>query len=290
MASLNITKSILSISSPGTFLTPNDSAAAKQLSQKCNDFAAELVSRRPAQFGFWASLPLPDIEASLEEIKHALDDLKADGITLHTNHHGVYLGDKALEPVFNELNRRKAKVFIHPTTPCVQACDGHGTSKAAPLSQYPNPMFEFLFDTARAVINLFVSGTLARFPDITFIIPHAGGALPPLIERITAFTSAFPWSQDLKISTESVKETFARQFYFDLAGMPFPDQVQGLLRFVDERRLLYGSDFPFTPAPVVGMLAKRMEGEGGKIWSKDQVGQVMSGNARRLLGNESSRL
>jgi 6-methylsalicylate decarboxylase len=223
MAQLNITKSILSISSPGTFLIPNDSAAARKLSRECNDFAAELISRRPKQFGFWASLPLPDIDGSLEEIAYALDELKADGVTLHTNSHGIYLGDKTFDPIFNELNRRKANVFIHPTTPCIN----HGQTPAAPLPQYPSPMCEFLFDTARIVINLFISGTIARCPDITFIIPHAGGTLPPLIERFTAFTSIIPSAQELKLSSEVVKETFGKQFYFDLAGMPFPDQIHG---------------------------------------------------------------
>jgi predicted TIM-barrel fold metal-dependent hydrolase len=214
MAQLDITKSILSISSPGIFLIPNVSAAARKLSRECNDFAAELISRRPKQFGFWASLPLPDINGSLEEIAYALYELKVDGVTLHTNFHGIYLGDTAFDPIFNELNRRKAKIFIHPTTPCIR----HGPTPAAPLPQYPSPMCEFLFDTARTVINFFISGTIARCLNITFIISHAGGALPPLIERFTAFTSILPSAQELKLSSEVVKETFGKQFYFDLAA------------------------------------------------------------------------
>jgi len=99
-----------------------------------------------------------------------------------------------------------------------------------------------------------------------------------------------PEFRELKISTDIVKETFARQFYFDLAGMPFPDQVHGLLRFVDETRLLYGSDFPFTPASMVEMFAKKIEEEGGKIWTKEQAREVIRGNARRLLGTGSSEL
>jgi predicted TIM-barrel fold metal-dependent hydrolase len=294
MANLGITRSILSISSPGTFLTHEDTVAARKLARECNDFAAELVSRRPSQFGFWASLPLPDVGGSLEEIAYAFDELHADGITLSTNFHGTYLGDKKFDPIFEELNGRKAKVFIHPTTPCRAACQNRGPILAATLPQFPSPMFEFFFDTARAVINLFVSGTIARCPDITFIIPHAGGALPPLIERMTAFSTLLPSARELSLSSDVVKETFGKQFYFDLAGMPFPDQIHGLLRYVDSRRLLYGSDFPFTPGAVVGMLARRMEGESGKIWTKEEVSGVLMGNAGRMLAsseeNEKHRL
>jgi predicted TIM-barrel fold metal-dependent hydrolase len=287
MADLNITKSVLSISSPGTFLIHDDPDAARKLTRECNDFAAQLVSRRPSQFGFWASLPLPDIAGSMTEIAYAFDELHADGVTVHTNHHGIYLGDRSFDTIFDELNRRKAKIFIHPTTPCMAACQNHGPIPAAPLQQFPSPMIEFMFDTARAVINLFVSGTIARCPDITFIIPHAGGAMPPIIERFTVFLSVVPSAQALKITSDVVKETFRRQFYFDLAGMPFPDQVHGLLRYVDPSKLLYGSDFPFTPAVAVGMLAQRMERESGKIWTKEEISGVLRTNAEMMLGLQS---
>lgn len=287
MAELNITKSILSISSPGTFLVHDNPEAARKLTRECNDFAASLVSRHPNSFGFWASLPLPDVASSTAEIAHAFVDLNANGVIMLTHHQGVYLGDKRFDPIFDELNQRKAKVFIHPTTPCKAACGNHGPTAAVPLAQYPSPMFEFLFDTARAVINLFVSGTVARCPDITFVIPHAGGALPPLIERFTAFSTVFPSAQSLKLSSDTVKETFRKQFYFDLAGTPFPDQIHGLLRYVDTSRLLYGSDYPWTPGAVVGLLVKRMEGESKDIWTEEEIGAVLRTNAERMLGVKS---
>ena len=80
-----------------------------------------------------------------------------------------------------------------------------------------------------------------------------------------------------------MKETFWKQFYFDLAGMPFPDQIHGLLRFVDSSRLLYGSDFPFTPTGVVGMLAEKMEGASEKIWTKEEISGALRRNAEKML-------
>jgi predicted TIM-barrel fold metal-dependent hydrolase len=286
MQKLNITKSILSISSPGTHLIHGDHKAARELTRSCNDYMSDLVSQYPSKLGFWASVPLPNVEGSLEEIAHAFNTLHADGIALETNHHGVYLGDPKFASIFEELNKRHAKVFIHPTTPCViRGTHNHAETVAAtPLTQFPNPVFEFLFDTARAIINLFASGTVSRCPNITFIIPHAGGALLPLIERFTSFGRIF--SADQSLSTQAIKDTFARQFYFDLAGFPFPDQIRELLLYVKSDRLLYGSDYPFTPERAVQGLADVMTKEMQKIWEDEKEREmILSGNARRLLSS-----
>lgn len=295
MSSVSITKSIISISSPGVSPDPGDGALTVRLARQCNDFAADLKRTHPDKFGFWASIPLPNVAASLDEMAHALDELDADGIGLLTNYHGHYLGSKDFEPVFAELNRRKATVFVHPTTPCIAAHKPEGTAdgdpparpiNAAPLAaQYPSPMFEFLFDTTRAVLNLFLSGTMARFPDIQYIIPHGGAALPPLIERNTRFSAIL--GLNVTLTSQVVRETFARQFFFDLAGLPFPDQIHGLLRFVDSSRLLYGSDYPFTPGQVVSELVKDLD-EGMKgLWGGEEgEGKrrgIWEGNAKRML-------
>ena len=103
MQRANISKSILSITSPGTHIVPGDTTLGRSLTRKCNEYAADIKKRRPHQFGFWASLPLPDIEGSIAEIEYAFDTLNADGIVLQTNFHGVYLGDPKLNPVFEAL-------------------------------------------------------------------------------------------------------------------------------------------------------------------------------------------
>lgn len=159
MKTLSIKKSILSISSPGTHLVPGDDALARKITRQCNEYAADLYRRRPQEFGFWVSLPMPDVAGTLEEIPYALDALHADGFTLETNHHGLYLGGSAFDSVFAELNRRKAKIFIHPTQPCIPACNAESgkMQHASPLTPFPGPMFGFMFDTARAAINLFLT-------------------------------------------------------------------------------------------------------------------------------------
>lgn len=286
MQKLSITKSIISITSPGTHLVPSDHTSARTLTRDCNTYASSLSSRRPAQFGFWATLPLPDVAGSLDEIAHALDELHADGIALETNHHGKYLGDAAFDAVFAELERRKATVFIHPTGPCI--AHSTGPQGAAPLPQYPSPMFEFFFDTARAVTHLFLSGTIARCPNVTFILSHGAGALPPIIERFTSFATAI-LGLEIEINSDIVKETMRRQFYLDLAGFVFPDQIHAVLRIVGPDRLLYGSDYPYTPAAGVEMLVKKMEKGLEELFPDEGTRRaVLVGNAQRLLARGRS--
>lgn len=283
----SITKSIISISSPGVRLNHSDDAASRTLARRCNEYASELTKRRPEQFAFWASLPLPNVPDSLAEIAYAFDTLHAHGVAVETNH-GVYLGDPSLDAVFDELNKRAATVFIHPTTPCVSHSplhdeDSHYHTAITFLPQFPNPLMEFLFDTARAVLNLFASGTIHRCPNITFVIPHAGGTLPLLIQRFSAFATAF-LRLEFDLGQDIIRETFKKQFYFDLAGFVFPDQIHAILRFVGPQRLLYGSDYPFTPAPLVANLGGTMRSGLLDVFPDGSVrNAIYSGNAKRLL-------
>jgi predicted TIM-barrel fold metal-dependent hydrolase len=108
-------------------------------------------------------------------------------------------------------------------------------------------MIEFIFDTARAVTGLILTGTLTRHPGMKIIVPHGGGALPLLADRITAFLSASSPSHNP--APDLVPQL--RRLYYDLAGTPFPRQVPALLSLVGSGQLLYGSDFCFTPAPGI---------------------------------------
>ncbi|PNP49028.1 hypothetical protein THARTR1_10239 [Trichoderma harzianum] len=258
MRKANITKSILSITSPGTHLVPGNEALARKITRRCNEFAADLKRRHPDKFGFWASLPLPDINGSLVEIDYALNVLNADGVAILTNAHGVYLGNTVLNPIFEALNKRNATIFIHPTSPCIQ--HGGMSQLVAPLTQYPNPMFEFFFDTARTVVDMFASGTIERSPNVTIILSHAGGTITPLVARFTQFATSI-LGLPVQISTESVKKAFQAQSFFDLAGFVFPDQIYGLLPYINASRILYGSDYPYTPESGVLGIAENMNQE-----------------------------
>ena len=288
MTKTNISKSILSISDPGTNLVFGDLDKTRQLTRDCNVFAADLKKRRPDQFGFWAALPLPDIEGSLEEISYALDKLHADGVGIMSNYHGKYLGDPAFDPVFTELNRRHATIFIHPTVPYIVQGSNERPQSAMPLPQYGAAMFEFLFDESRAVINLISSGLAERFPHVKVVVSHGGGTLPSLLDRFTGMSEAFKKmglvKHEYDLSDRAVHETLTKQFYFDLAGWPLPNQIHGLLRHVGVNQLLYGSDYCYTPAPVANELAMKMDTGLRELFEeKDDVAKVYRRNAEGLL-------
>lgn len=278
MGKLGISKSILSITSPGTHLKAHDHDLARTVTRETNDAVADICRSKPDKFGFFASLPLPDVAGSIEEIDRCLDSLGAVGFALMTNAHGYYLGDSHLDSVFAKLDERKAIVFMHPTS-----CRSHKSPETErPLSQYPAPMLEFFFDTTRAVVNLILSGTVARYPNITYLVSHCGGALPPLVERFSSFSTRV-LGGDGAVDSNAVKDMFKSRFYFDLAGFPFPDQIYGLLRLADTSRLLYGSDYPYTPVSALTGMGAQMDEELHKLFGEDVVEEVYSGNAKRLL-------
>ena len=283
MDSVGVTKTILSITDPGTHLQAGKDKQARKLSRECNQFASNLQEKRPDRFGFWAALPLPDVEGSLAEIAYALDVLHAAGVCILTNHHGTYLGDPCLEPIFEELDHRAAIVFIHPTLPCTD----HGAQPRIkfdiPTRQSMTAAMEFFFDEARAIVDLLLSGTVTRYPKIKFIIPHAGGVLPPMIERVIQFSHILSLGGEA-MSSESVKSILRQQFFYDLSGFIFPDQIHGLLRLVDKTQLLYGSDYPYTPTGVAVRLAETMDSQlEDVLGDAESIQMVFYGNAQKLL-------
>ncbi len=246
MDGLNIRTAMLSISSPGVHF--GDDAAARKLAREVNEEGAKVASDHPGRFGLFAALPLPDIDGALAEAAYAFDTLGADGVAVETNHHGMYMGDRRLDPLFAELNRRRAVVFMHPTSPTCPCCQTLSLG-------YPRPLLEFMFETTRAVMNLLLTGTLDRFPDIRLIVPHAGAAVPVLADRVIGLAPAFlpePVDPDHFFAT-------LRRLYYDLAGYPLPRLAPALLQIADPARIFYGSDWPFTPLPIVTRLAGEID-------------------------------
>src|SRR5436305_3968337 len=178
----SVAASVISITNPGLWF--GDKAVTSRLARACNEYAAKLVQDHPTRFGFFAAMPLPDVDATLKEIAYAYDTLKADGIGLFTSYADVWLGNAAFRPVMEELNRRKAVVTIHPTAAdcCRNLTYAPGVGPGS---------IEYGTDTTRAITGVAFSGDAARYRDIRFIWSHAGGTVPFLASRIDgASTSA----------------------------------------------------------------------------------------------------
>lgn len=264
-----IETAMLSMSSPGVHF--GDDKAARLLARQVNEYTAELTRDHPGRFGNFASLPLPDVDGSLEEIGFAFDELDADGVALLTHTHGVYLGDRRLDPVFAELDRRRAVVFLHPTSPVCWEQSGLGR---------PRPMVEYIFDTARTVTDMVTAGVLTRHPGIQVIVPHCGGALPVLADRMNEFMRLFLPSSDKVPAQDAVQQL--RGLYYDLAGTAFPRQVPALLQLVDPDRVLFGSDYCWTPPPLADAHIAAVDAAesplDGTTWRS-----LTTANARRLF-------
>ena len=207
-----------------------DVREARDMARRVNDYCAELATRRAGRFGFFATLTLPDVEGALDELARAFDTLGADGVILLANTHGTYLGDEDQTPLFDELNRRGAVVFIHPSF-----LPGTVVPGVPPFA------VDFLLDTTRAAIRLMTSGTLARCPNIKMILSHAGGFVPYAAHRIA-----------VTMSPKAVSDGLAtlKRFYFDTALSGSPAALPSLLAFAAPDHVLFGTDWPHAPAPV----------------------------------------
>jgi predicted TIM-barrel fold metal-dependent hydrolase len=241
MAELGVDTAILSVSAPGTTFL-RDAASAAALARDVNDYGAELVSAHPGQFGLFATVPLPHLDAAVTEASRALDDLRSDGVVLLANNSGVYLGEDGQDPLFAALNERAAVVFVHPAE-----LPGPAVPGVTPWAT------DFLLDTTRAAFLLVRNGIRQRYPDITFILSHAGGFVPYASYRmamaITADTGRDPFAVLEELS----------DFYFDTALSSSPAALPSLLAFAKPGHITFGSDFPFAPSFVGKMFSDNLE-------------------------------
>lgn len=236
-----------------------------KMARECNDAAAKMIQDHPGRFGLFAALPLPDVEASLKEIAYALDTLKADGIGMMTSYGDKWPGDKAFQPVFEELERRKAVVYFHPTT---ASCCGNLVPGVAPAT------IEWPVDTARAVLSLLFSGSIVRYPNVRFIFSHAGGALPALSGRIANFVK-----RDKNASTYAPQGALAEfnKLYYDTANATAAPSMAALMAMAPHSQIVFGSDYPYFS------LEENVEGLAKISLTAAERQAINRGNLARIL-------
>jgi predicted TIM-barrel fold metal-dependent hydrolase len=263
MDKAGVAYSITSIINPGPWYG-NVEEASRRLARECNDYAAKLRSDHPKRFGVFAAIAPVDTEGSLKEIAYAYDQLKVEGIALWTSYEGKYLGDVSFVPVLEELNRRKAVVYVHPTPPacCTRAVEG-----------VPPSAIEYGTDTTRTVASLIFgkAGSAFKFPDIRWIWSHSGGTIPFLTSRFVRLA----WERKMKDDPVAI----LRRYHYEIAQGNTPGQLAALMKMVPIAQVMFGSDYPYRDAKeaVDGLVAY-------KFSAADQKA-IDNGNALKMFPN-----
>jgi 6-methylsalicylate decarboxylase len=242
-----------------------DNAQLRRLARSCNDYAAKMVADHRGRFGMFTALPMPDIEGTLREIEYGLDVLKADGVGMYTCYHDKWLGDPAFDPVFDELNRRKAVIYVHPSIPdcCLNLLPG--VNDAA---------IEFGTDTTRAITRMVFSGTSRRCPDIRMIGSHAGGTMPYLIERFVRMAQQREYA---KLLPQGFMPE-AQRFYYDTAQVANHTTLTCAREVVPDSHFVFGTDFPYRTS------IEHIDGlEACGVFNGAQLDAIARGNAAAIL-------
>jgi predicted TIM-barrel fold metal-dependent hydrolase len=260
---------VLSLAStPGTWFDAGPDAAHATATM-CREYAAEMRRDHPGRFGVFAPVSMLNIDVTLKEIEHAFDTIKADGINLQSNYGDKWLGDAMYKPILEELNRRKAVVYVHPLVAACCARLSVGTFPA---------VIEVPHDTTRTMTSLLLSGSFARYRDIKWIFSHAGGTIPMMAGRIDAFYGKNPKAKEF--APDGIFAELARQHY-DTANATSVPAMAALLKLVSPSQITYGTDYPYFALDQYKDLSK-------VGLSDADIAAVEHGNAERLLPNLKS--
>lgn len=263
MDAAGIDFTILSMATPHI----SDSSAARAI----NEEFAELCRRFPKKFGFAATLPLPNVESSIEEFYYATEKLGALGVKVASNSDGVYLGDERLDPIFEALNEKNSLVIIHPSPAKFLPRENVVTGKVMALFEYPA-------DTTRAILNLLANGTLEKFPRLKVVVPHCGSFLPYMKQRAGAM---FKMLASMNLMEQINFEESLKKLFFDTAGDPMPEQFDMLEKITSLDQIIFGTDYPYVPAQVI--LSKKQIFD-AELSRRGLMNKIYVDNARNLLG------
>jgi len=248
--------------------------------REANEYAARMVSDHPGRFGFFAFLPLPDIDAGLGEIEYAMDTLGASGVGLITSYGNRWLGDDMFRPILEELDRRGAVAYTHPyDAPCCRGLQPNTLAQTV----------EWNTDTSRAIwsvindgeerpgVTVSTTSVATLHPSVRFIWSHAGGSLLGLVGRFLGGERSPTFDLPTR-APENSRLHHLRRFYYDTAGSMNPIQIPALASLVGVGQIVLGTDAPFhSAAEVVTAL-----GEVGL--APEDIARIERDNALRVLG------
>lgn len=275
MDKAGISRSVLTLSSPQPWF--GNVKESRRIIRSVNEKMADVTRRNPDRFWWCAALPQPDVEASIEEAIYALDSLDADGIKLATSVKGKYLGDPTFDPLMQVLDERKAVVILHPVKP--------SPINESAFTGGPIFVYEYPAETTRAVLNMVAHNVMTRYPNIKVVVPHAGSFMPYAVPRLKG---GYPLLLQQKLTNQIDIDGNLSKLYYDLAGGPSVQAIKMLLTITTPDHLLYGSDYPFVPTPILETIIDRMKNE---LSADSEIGKdienIFSTNALRLFSKQS---
>lgn len=245
MDEYGIATQVVSISEPGVYYLPTTTERA-DMARRINDWTRDTLVHTTDpllhnRFGAFAVLPLGDLNdpvdvanASAEAVR-AIRTLGLDGIGLYSQYHGVYLGDPRFEPLLSTLNTLGAMVFVHPVTPA-----------AYPDLGLPTFLYEFPFDTTRAAVNLSYHQAFTRYPNIRWLLAHAGGTLPFLAYRTSLLELTVPAAQNLDLDSFDRQNLDYGRLFYDTALSPAPSAMRSVREVTHVSHILFATDWPFS--------------------------------------------
>jgi predicted TIM-barrel fold metal-dependent hydrolase len=274
MDDAGIDVAITSISTPGVHM--GDDSAARDLARNVNELSAELIQEHPDRFGGFAALPLPDVDGALRALEYGLDILKLDGVVLFSNARGIYLGATEFRPLFDELERRRAVVFVHPTS---------SPDTTAHHLGLPDSLIDFTADTTRALAQLHYGNTFARTPNVKYIFSHAGGTIPYLATRFSIIDemNVIPGVEERGTAADTL-----RRLYWDTALSWRPPVLRMLRSVVGMGQVLFGSDYPYLRRDLA--VACRYEVETSAELDSEERRAVLADNALKLFPRLAARV
>jgi aminocarboxymuconate-semialdehyde decarboxylase len=254
---------VATFTTPGTHM--EEPALAVELARRVNDaYAAE--RRRRKAFTFLATLPLNDAAASVAELDRAMTTLGLPGAMVFSNVNGVALADSRYEPLWKKADELGAVIYIHPAHPLgVEAMEQY----------WLMPLVGFLMDTTLAAAHLVFAGVPRRFPRITWVLCHMGGAIPYLAERLDRGYEAFA---DCRANIDRPPSAYLKRFYYDTVNFD-PDAIKLAIAFAGADHILAGSDYPHQ----IGSIPKMLQALRGLDISEADRSGILGGNAARIL-------
>lgn len=256
---------VITFTTPGTHVEPPERAV--RFARLVNDAFAAIVRERAPRFSALATLPLCDPEASVAELRRAVTELGFPGAMLFSNVNGVALADARFHPLYEEANRLGAVLHIHPTDP---------VGVEAMTEYWLMPLVGFLFDTTLAAAKLVFAGIPERYPDISWVLSHLGGAIPYLAERLDRGWEAFP---DCRANISRPPSKYLRRFYYDTVNFD-PSALRLAVEFAGAGQVLAGSDYPHQ----IGSIPRMKESLAALRVSDEERGLILGHNAARLYG------